>query len=447
MKKKLSVKFVAWSVCLVLVMVFSLSTACTGDSGDDSAAGSEIEFFSMYEQGEPHLDYFNDMAAAFEEETGTKVNITYSGRDVLNNIKARILSGDPPDLVDQEFSELTAALLTSSDTILAMPLDDLLMDSEGPEGQAKMIDVFNETFMSPYNVDGHHYFFPYEMATAGIHFNKTLFDDNGYTVPDNWTDFIALCEEMKANDLPPLALDGNINFYNAYYYTYLCLRVLGAGSFKAAVEDETGATWDDPGYLKAAELTYELSKSGKDLFQPGYEGSNFPAAQSDWAMGKSGMIFCGTWIPQETEELVDDNWEFGCFSFPGVEGGAGTVTELESSLYGMAILDGCKNPDGAKEFLKFIAQKENAQKYTEATDLLSARTDIEPPSNQADVTAMLDEATSFFLPYDGVLGDQPEWFANVFYPLDNQLIFGDITPEDFIKQIKQDSIDFWDKQQ
>jgi raffinose/stachyose/melibiose transport system substrate-binding protein len=324
-----------------------------------------------------------------------------------------------------------------------MPIDDLLYDTEGPEGQDRMIDVFNETFMSVYKVGGKHYFFPYELATAGISYNKTLFGKYGLKPPKTWGEFIALNQTLKNNGIPPLALDGNINFYNAYYYTYLCLRVLGSGSFMKAAEDTTGAVWDDPGYLKAAQLTYELSKKGKDFFQPGYEGSSFPAAQVDWALGSAGSIMCGTWIPQETEELVADDWVFGCFSFPGVEGGKGKATELESSLYGFAILDGCKNPDGAKEFLKFLAKKENAQKYVDYTDLISARNDIDPPEMLADVKEMLENATGYFLTYDGVLGNQPEWFANVFYPLDNALVFGDITPEEFIKQIKQASIDYW----
>ena len=460
MKGKKSFKALACILCCI--MVIAMFAACSGGStsgggtsgggtsgggadNGEAAAVSEIEFFSMYEQGEPHVDYFNEMIAGFEAETGIKVNLTYSGRDVLNNIQARILAGNPPDLVDQEFSELTAALLVSAD--LAMPIDDLLYDTEGPEGQARMIDIFNDTFMDVYKTNGHHYFFPYEFATAGISYNKTLFNDLGLSVPKTWSEFVAVSEALKAEGIPPLALDGNINFYNAYYYSIICLRVLGPGSFAKAAEDPTGAVWDDPGYLKAAELTYELSKSGKDFFQPGYEGSNFPAAQADWAMGSSAMIMCGTWIPQETEELVDDDWVFGCFPFPGVEGGVGSSTEIESSLYGMSILQGCNNPEGAKEFLKYIARKENAQKYSDYTDLISARVDINTPETLADVKDMIANATGFFLPYDGVLGDQPEWFANVFYPLDNQLLFGDITPEEFISQMKTNSKDFWDKKQ
>jgi raffinose/stachyose/melibiose transport system substrate-binding protein len=419
-------------------------TACNGKETTGGDAGMQIELFSMYEVGEDHIDYFTEIAKRFEEETGIHVKLTFCGRGVLDELSDRIKSGNPPELVDQEFSELIAALLTNG-ADLALPLDDFLYNTPGPEGQDRLIDIFNETFMNIYMVDGKHYFFPYELTTAGFSYNKTMFSDYGLKAPETWSEFIALNEALKAEGVPPLALDGNISFYNAYYYVYLCLRILGTGSFLEAAEDKTGAAWDDPGYLEAAQLAYELSESGKNFFQPGYAESNFPAAQANWALGKSGSIMCGTWIPQETWELVDDNWKFGCFSFPEIEGGVGNTTEIEASLYGFSVLKGSKNPDAAKEFLKYVARKENSQKYVTYTGLISPRKDVAPPTMLADVREMLANATGYFLPYDGVLGNHPEWLTTVFYPLDNKLIFGEITPNEFISQIKQNSINYWNK--
>jgi len=432
----------AISCLLALCSVLFILTSCDARESPDSDAGLQIEFFSMYEEGEPHVDYFTEMARGFEEETGISVKLTFCGREVLSQVSDRIQSGNPPELVDQELSELIAAFFTGGADIV-LPLGDLLYDNPGPEGQDRMIDIFNETFMDIYMVDGQNYFFPYELTTAGFSYDKTMFSYHGLKAPETWSEFIALNDALKTEGVPPLALDANINFYNAYYYVYLCLRILGTGSFMEAAEDKTGAAWDDPGYLEAAQLTYELSKSGRDFFQPGYTESSFPAAQANWALGNSGSIMCGTWIPQETWELVDDTWKFGCYSFPEVEGGVGKATEIEASLYGCSILKNSKNPDAAKEFLKYIARKENSQEYVTYTELISPRIDVAPPDMLADVRKMLASATGYFIPYDGVLGNQPEWLSSVFYPLDNKLIFGEITPDEFIKQIKQDSIDYW----
>jgi hypothetical protein len=47
--------------------------------------------------------------------------------------------------------------------------------------------------------------------------------------------------------------------------------------------------------------------------------------------------------------------------------------------------------------------------------------------------------------YDGVQAKLPEWFTSVFYGLDDKLLFGTITPNEFIRQIKQQTINYWQK--
>ena len=126
-----------------------------------------------------------------------------------------------------------------------------------------------------------------------------MFAQYDLSAPSTWAEFEQVCDTLLENGVPPIALDGNISFYNAYYYKWAVQQVMGSGNFLKAAQDETGAAWDDPGYLKAAELVHELSKGGKNYFQAGYEGSVYPAGQADWALGKSGMVFCGTWIPLE----------------------------------------------------------------------------------------------------------------------------------------------------
>lgn len=38
----------------------------------------------------------------------------------------------------------------------------------------------------------------------------------------------------------------------------------------------------------------------------------------------------------------------------------------------------------------------------------------------------------------------PEWWANVFYPADDALFFGELSPEAFIEQIKTESVKFYE---
>lgn len=409
-------------------------------SKEEKKISGEIEYTSLWKEGEPAAAWLKETCAAFEKDTGVKVKLTLVGRDVLTKIKSRIIMKSPPDIIDQDGSELSAALWNKD--ILVTPLNEMFKE-KGPEGQASMMDIMSENIIKLYEKDGNLYFFPYMYITSGFMYDKKMFADNGITVPKTWDEFIKMGEALKAKEIAPLALDGNINFYNAYYYYWALERVMGAGNLKKAALDATGAAWDDPGYLQAAKLVAELSKTSKNFFQKGYEGSNYPAAQADWALGKSGCILCGTWIPVETSKQAKQGFDYGFFPFPAVDGGKGKTTDVEAYLIGCAIPAGAKNPDAAKALIKYLVKKEVAQKFADITLNISVRKDIDYPKILADIKPFVESASSFHKSYDGVMSDVPEWFANVFYPLDNKLVFGQITAEDFIKQVKQKSIDYY----
>jgi len=250
-------------------------------------------------------------------------------------------------------------------------------------------------------------------------------------------------QKLKDLKIAPLAQDAVESLYNAYYYYWTCARVLGSGKLSAAAFDETGAAWDNPGYLQAAQMVYDLSKSGKNFFQDGYEGTVWPSAQSDWALGNAGSLLCGSWIPVETSPLVADDWEYGFFAFPEVPGAKGNYYDVESYLMGYAIPKGAKNPDNAKKFIKHALKKEWAEVYVRMSDNMSGRKDTAPPAVLKDVTAYLSQAVSAHKSYDGVMSDLPEWWVNVYYPVNNDLLYGKVTPRQFIDRIKSQTIAYW----
>lgn len=59
-----------------------------------------------------------------------------------------------------------------------------------------------------YEVEGH-YSFPFSKSTEALFYNKTVFDQNGWTVPKTWPEMWALCEQIMAD--PVYA--GNPDFY------------------------------------------------------------------------------------------------------------------------------------------------------------------------------------------------------------------------------------------
>lgn len=459
MKKHLS----KLAFLLAIVMMVSMLAACGGGGSSSAAqpagstagsstataddkpfAGTTIEYAGCFTEGEAQAKWIAEMAKEWEAETGATVKLNFIGRDILTQIKTRVLTGDAPDIIDQDASEAQAAFLTNE--VMLEPLDDIYTSSAYGE-TAPIKDTINGAYSLYTQPDGHDYFVPFIFITAGFFYDKTMFAQYDLSAPSTWTEFEQVCDTLLENGVPPIALDGNISFYNAYYYKWAVQQVMGSGNFLKAAQDETGAAWDDPGYLKAAELVHELSKSGKNYFQPGYEGSVYPAGQADWALGKSGMVFCGTWIPLETGSQAGPDFQYGFFPFPTVEGGKGVATDMEAQLMSWCIPSAAKNKEAAKDFIRFCSSKKAADRLVEMSDNMSARTDAIYPDALADVKPYVDKATNFHKNYDGVMSDAPEWWANVFYPADNDLIFGTTTPEQFIEQIKAESIKFYKNKQ
>ena len=437
MESKLCMKRIsAW------VLVFCLMAAVIVYSGPTSAkaSGAEgmVEYYSMNAGGERTALWLTQLVSDFEEETGIKVNLRFAGRDILTKIRSRLVMGDPPDIIEQDLSELSAALL--GDEILATSLDDFFYNQQGPEGQDKFMDIFNENLIRAYAKDETLYFLPYGLFTSGFHYDVNLFEQFSLTPPKTMEEFYQVCDVLKENNIAPLAADGSINYYNAYYYYWACARILGSGAFNNAAGDKTAAAWDDPGFLQAAQLVYDLGEGGKDYFQKGYSGSVYPAAQGDWVQGMAGSILCGSWIPLETSNQAKEGFQYGFYPFPTVEGGKGSETDCEIQLLGCAIPKNAKNIDNAKLFLNFMFRKDNVEKY--AVNLMPIRKDVDSVLLH-DIKEYINTSETFHISYDGVMGEYPEWFANVFYSLDNELFFGSITPEEFIKEIKEKSLEFW----
>jgi ABC-type glycerol-3-phosphate transport system substrate-binding protein len=454
------------SSILVLVLVLGIS-ACTqvqqpdvtkpadesskdkdvdpGTQTDVSGLGGlsgKLVHLSMLNEGEPTQIWVANTISLFEELTNVDVEVTYAGRDNITKLRSFMAAGNPPDLVDQSFDELSGALL-AGDSIMAEPIDDLLK-SPGLEGEKELADVFAEGLLDLYAKDGSIYLFPYQIVTTGFFYDENLFNKYGLTAPKTWDEFIDINRKLKENGIAPLALDGNISSYNAYYYYWAVQRIMGDGAFSAAAADKTGALWDEPGYLEAAKLVYQLSVAGENYFQEGYEGYNYPMAQNTvWALGEAGSVLCGSWLPKEIREVKSSEWIQGYYPFPTVEGGKGKLNDVDVMLFGWTIPKGAKNIENAKAFLKFAVRKERAELFAQIGMGISARKEAASHPLVESVKASLDNAASFHKVYDGVQANYPEWFSTIFYEMNNDLIFGKITPEEFISGIKEKTIAFW----
>lgn len=409
-------------------------------AAEGAELSGDIVYWGMWNEGEPMQQALTEIFAAFEKaHPKVKVQVTWAGREVLTKSRSAILAGQQLDLVDQAADELNAALM-KNDQVL--PLDDLLVENAYGE-DVKFGDIFVPNVLDPYKSNGKVVFIPHTMISSGFWYDEGLLKANNIAVPKTWDELMAACETLKGKSIPCFAQDGTVDFYNAYWFYWLAERVMGPGAFYKAVTDPTGASWDDPGWLKVAQLVQQPTKQG--YMMKGFEGSVWPAGQVSWSQGQAAFVLCGSWIPTETSKTAKPDFKYRGFLFPEVAGGKGKTTDVKSYLMGWVMPKASKNQAATRELIKFTLTAENAAKMTSMYQALSPRKGVATPALLPDVKDWFANAKTLFKPYDGVQADNPAWWTTIFMPLDNKLLFGTVTPEDFMKTLKASTTDYWSK--
>lgn len=409
-----------------------------------AAGGAEISgdlvYWVMWNEGEPEQMVIAETVAAFEEAyPNVNVKLTWAGREVLTKSRSALLAGTQLDLVDQAADELNAALMK---TDLVMPLDDLLTEQAYGEDVAFQ-DVFVPGVLEPYKKDGKVVFIPYMVVTSAFWYDENYFTENNLEVPETWDELMQMCETLKGQGKACIAQDGTVDFYNAYYFYWLAERILGPGAWYATVSDPTGNAWDDPGWLEVARKVQEPVEKG--YFMDGWEGNVWPAGQVAWSQGEAAIILVGSWVPNETKQTARPDFKYRGFLFPNVEGGKGKTTEMESFLIGWVIPKDAKNAAAAREFIKFSMQKQFRERSVDEGKNMAARADVPMPDVLPDLKGWFESSTLLFKPYDGVQADHPSWWTTIFLPEQDKLIKLQITPEQFIQTMKEQSAGYWAK--
>lgn len=404
----------------------------------DTAGGTAgaLTYWSMWKQGEPQQQVLAAAMKSFTAESGIAINVQWQGRDVLKKLLPALTGGDVPDLVDQEAGPVQSSLVSLKQ---ARDLTDAYNEPIPGETGATIGSVIPQRYRSLMTSGNTLFMVPYELISSAFWFNATSMPDVAQNPPQTWQQFITLLAKQKAAGDAPLAVDGDIAFYNSYYTVYGLLRQLGVGQVNALVADKTGASWDNPKVLDVATKIARLVSN--DYFIKGYNGSKYPAIEQRWASGDADFYYAGTWTPSETKSYQTKNFKSDSFQFPSMGGpGDGSV---ETGMLGFAVPTKAKNYDQAKKFMAYVLAKKNLAGIATTADNLTPRDDIASPNALNSVQQALKKAPSVHRPYDGIDADFPNYTTTIYEPINNKLLFGQIQPAQWVSQLKAATIKYW----
>jgi N-acetylglucosamine transport system substrate-binding protein len=337
----------------------------TNPLGVDPAAPLDVVIFKGG-YGDEYALNVNTMYNALYPDA----QITYLGtQGLLEQLQPRFIEGSPPDVIDNSGAgnlDMTALVAEGQ---LADLADLMAAPSYDIEGKT-FADTLVPGSQTDGVYDGKQLGLNYVMFVDGVWYSQTWMDAQGYTYPTTWTDFIALCEEIKGAGVAPFATTG---VHPQYIRMFMFDQMLYKHDPAAlvAIDNLEDDAWKSDSVTTVLEALYQLAE--KDLFLPGWEALDHTQSQAEWLQGKAAFLPCGSWLENEMGDLVPPDFNMVVAPTPSLEGDQLPFEAIIAAAGEKFIVPAQgKNVQGGKEWLRLLFSMESSRFFAEATKSITA---------------------------------------------------------------------------
>ena len=408
------------------------SVAAAAETAVSDAVSGEIEF-AYYNWGPSSIQYFKDMAAAFEQaHPGTKLQLTLPPtEEYTTKLKILLATGTGPDII------------TTTDITLQLLEQDRLMDlTARVQADPVLLDknLFIQAGWDVYRFGTGKTYGMYSGAdTHLLYYNKDLFDKGGVSYPTadwTWDDFLEAAKKLTI-------VEGD---KTTQYGTALNILVADWGLSNLIwmeggdIVDErpffNKLTLDNEPVIKVLRFVQDLVYTHK--VAPSPEQAEALGESGSFESGKIAMLLDGGWSIQSRKGIEAFKWDvemlpkgpagfFGAF-WPG------TPMQISSQT---------KNPDLAWAFVRwFAASTEGQELIAKQLIQVPARLDIAlsptfleqpglPPNAKAWAQSLQNAK-----PSDTFHANKQEMMDKVWTPNWDKFIKNQMTPEEFAKTVE-----------
>ena len=346
-------------IALLLVMAMALALVACGGSNENPSEGTTIKVAAI--ETAYGSQVWADVCAAFEAETGIKVELT-TDKNLEDVLSGPMQNGEYPDVVHLAVGR--EAGLTEQ-LIKANALHDLtgMLSTTIPGESATPADKIaggftDNNICAPYG-DGKTYLAPMFYSPCGLFYNAKLFEEKGWTVPTTWDEMWELGDKALAEGIY-LFTYPTTGYFDTFIPT-LIASVGGAELWEAVSNYEEGI-WDTAEGKQVLEVIAKLVT---------YVHPNTPAQANNQDFTKNQLMVMtndalfmpnGTWITEEmrnAEATLENEFAWGMTALPGF---GGDVAPYAYCWFEQAwIPAGAENKEGAELFVAFLYSDKAAE--------------------------------------------------------------------------------------
>ena len=345
-------------LALLLTLVLAVMAAgCGGDDDEDGAGATTGEETTeesvsgtvsvMAVWTGPEQASFQAVLDGFKEANpDVTVNYTSAGDQLPTQLSTAVEGGNPPDI----------AVLPQPGLMRDFAAKDALqpLDFAQDDIQTNLGDSAVELG----SVDGTLYGFLFKAANKStVWYNTAAFEDAGVEAPENWEDFLAAAETIKASGVPAYSIGGADGWTLTDLFENIYLRTAGPELYDQLSTHEIPWTHES-----VKEALTEMAKivGDADNIAGGTNGAlqtDFPTSVSNVfaADPKAAQVLEGDFVPGVVEHGLEAETDFNVFPFPeigdsgaAVVGGGDTVVLFNDSPAAQALISYLASADAAE---------------------------------------------------------------------------------------------------
>lgn len=355
MKRKFSLPLVV----AVAVLGFLASPIFAGGNAESSGGASGPVTLDLLVYGATTADAFTALANEYKSETGDTLNITLLTNDQQTVLRARLNSGNIPDIF------MTSAY---ADNVAYKDYTYNLTNEP-------FIKSLQPSTLSGVTVNGEVTGFPFVVQAYSFIYNKKLFADAGITtLPKTLSEYDAVAKQLQAKGIQPFATG---------FRDWWVLPQTSWGTLAPTIETKYGGYAKFVTDLNSGALSFKTIPEMSTVFDvldmvkkyggPRPSESDFNDQVAQMGAGKVAMIHQGDWAVANIQK-IDPNIDLGFLSTPVAAGADKAGIMLDSNItlrvsksspnlkHSLAFLSWLTTSDFAKNWFPNTAQDMAAMK-------------------------------------------------------------------------------------
>jgi multiple sugar transport system substrate-binding protein len=233
--------------------------------------------------------------------------------------------------------------------------------------------------------DGHVYGIPVDYYPWCVFYRKSVWAAKGYTVPETWIEFLALCAQMKKDGLTPLAFGDQGGWPAMGWFDILNLRLNGYDFHVALLTGQ--AKWTDARVTAVFEAWRKLIP----FYPADFVTLTWQKECDTLVSKKAGMFFVGLFLTGEVSTVdktgaILADIDFFAFPYFGNEFDAEKALDAPVDIWMMTPTSPTlpADLDNARAYLEFWAKgSTQVLMYKNQPGLIPAASDADPSSFDA----------------------------------------------------------------